>query len=66
MFRSGFTRRLMAVLAVGFGSATMTGCGDKADAGQNVEENRLAASKAGVGKSEPTQRTSKPPFDPTK
>ena len=66
MIRNGLKEKMVAVLAVGLGFMVLTGCGEKADAGQNVEENRLAATKAGVGQSEPTRRSSKPPFDPTK
>ena len=63
-------RRSWRVLAVG--AATLmglaaSGCGNnRADAGQNVEANKIEAQRAGVDANAPVSRSSKPPVDPTK
>jgi hypothetical protein len=57
-------KSLLVLLVVAV--SVCAGCGGKVDAGANDVENKLAATKAGVSNAQPTRRSSKPPFDPTK
>ena len=57
----------MAVMAAALIGLTASGCGNnRADAGQNVEANKMEAQRAGVDANAPVSRSSKPPMDPTK